>query len=245
MANQFSNAIYKIPRRFGTPRTANQYTCVKETAQDDRLGAQNNVFNVIGSASDYNQVQVFEPIFKPSNFLGSSPLMNAFYTHYDQFRCRSVKVEFTSVLVGASSKAPRVETAIWWCPNHQQEDSEVAGGDAPGYQYWTQLRESTHVSYIGHSPYRRFAIDYVPQQIDQDAVVDKDTEGKIDVELTYSDMPAGWMATSETNKTAQFRGPYVHFRRPFLGAGAQEVIVDSMSVVYTVIWEFRNADTDN
>lgn len=244
-SNQANNAIYKIPRRFVKPRLANSYSAVEETSQDTRLGATNNMYRIIGSASDYNQTQVFEAVFKPRQFLISSPLMSAMYDRYDQFRVRSCRVDFESCLVGASGKAPRIQTAVWWCPNHKEEDAEVSSGEAPGYAYWTQLMESSHVSMLNHSPYKRFSLSYIPQVIDADLLDVEELEGKVNIEYTYGDRPTGWIVTNETNKDLECRGPYVHFRRPFVGAGVPEIEVDAMSVVYTVVFEFRNADTDN
>lgn len=195
-----------------------------------------NRYVVTGSTSDMNQMQVFEPLHNLQNYTSQSPLAASLYSYYDEFRVRCVKVELIPNIMNPTT-APRTECYVWWCPNHYEEDHEVANGQPAGFESYQMLKESDHVTCLGVGPGYKHTFTCVPQVYEADSIGVSTTS----FATRIRDRQAPWMKTSSEFLNALLRMPYIHFRKPY----STDAIAIEYDVVLTACIEFRNIDAGN
>lgn len=231
---QVNNAVYKGRRLVDPKRMTDKYACVDEC--EFQHWPVIHVYSKVGSP---NEITTFEPVFTFYLFGQYSPFLESCYENYQQFRCRSVVVSFESPI--CTSIHARIQTGIYWIPNHADMDSKE--DDSP--QNWVSFLEKRHTSMVTQSGgSNRFKIKYIPQVAAHQVIVEDEMKVPEDppvqrFETVEANAQSGWMVTSEHNKTWKHRGPMVIFRRPYKLSGEDDIVA-SYSVVVRTVWEFRN-----
>lgn len=226
------NAKYKGTRLVEPRQDASKYVCIDEVYLPV-------ILSVNYSAVDYNQVLRYEPRVTPGSFLASSPLMLAFWDNFKEFRARKVEVSFESMECG--TEHPRVQSAIYWVPNHFDYDNQPAANPA----YWSQVLEQDRMSIVHKAGGKdMFHLQYIPQLISQEDIEEDNPEPAPDfVFQVRGDFKYGWCPTTDPAKQWELRAPVIYFRRPYRAAGPEDAAV-KYQVTVRVLFEFRNARTD-
>lgn len=231
-----SQAAYK-GRRMRMPRLINTYAAIQESFQypfDNGVGQLQNVLIVSQSVTDMNELQKFEPAFSTLNFIGSSPLAQACFDNYDQFRVRKVSVRLTPDIVDVVN-LQRSDAFIYWCPNHKTFDEDEAKGQT--FSSVTDLAEASRIQHVSIEPGRPFNIEFCPQVIYGNTIMingvpaDQSGDGK---------MP--WLENTTANRDLLLRAPIIYFRRPVAGINTY---VPRFQVMVLGVIEFRNLNDDN
>lgn len=230
-----SRANYGGPRKTLPKTLVEKYAAITESFVYPFPTTQNR-YIVQNSNVDMNQLQAFEPIHSLSNYLTNSPLASACYSNFDEFRIRCVKVELIPNVYNPTTVS-RTECYVWWCPNHYEEDQEVATGQPLGFLSFPELKESDHVTCVAHGPGQTISFTCVPQVYDVDSIGVNTTT----FVQRIKDKQSPWMKTSTDFVNALMRMPIIQFRRPY----STDVQVYEYDVVLTACIEFRNIDAGN
>lgn len=236
MAQQVRLAKYKGPRCRDPSRMADEYVCI------DEVDYSNWPVLTISSAVDtVNAITTNEVKFSPSMFLATSPLMSAFYEHYRYFRCRSVCVEYFPT--NRTVDYRRTQVGIYWTPDHHALDNGVDSAIGT----WQSFLEKPNTQMVNYSGgHTGFKIKYVPQMVYQEDIDEDENDPQPDtVYQVRGDFQVGWLNTNEPNKTYEYRGPLVVFRRPYSQAGGISTPEVSYAIQVKTIWEFKKAKTGN
>lgn len=224
-----TQARYKGPRCRDPLRMTDKYACIDEVIP----------LPVYELASDAdisgNICQTYEPRVKVNLFTPTSPLLNAFFAAYAQFRVRSVHVTFTSVSVDNVNN--RYSVGCYWIPNHSIYDSGVDGN----ITVWNDFMEKDRTSMISRDAgASQFSLRYIPQLSDVEFVEEDEPDIPAVDYPVLSSMKGGWLPTSDVYKDFEFRGPLIVFRKPYSA-------VPVNSRVWTrqirCVFEFRQAKT--
>lgn len=232
--SQQRNARYKGRRLVEPRQDSSKYVVIDEVILP-------TILDVTYSGSDYNQVLTYEPKFTATPFLNTSPLMAAFDANFQEFRCRSVEITFESTECGLEH--PRIQSAIYWVPNHYNWDNNGAEEKS---QYWSQVLEKEHMQMVHKSGGKDiFYLHYVPQLVFQDDVDEDEDEPHPDtIFQVRGDFKSGWMPTGAPYTTIEFRGPVIYFRRPYRQPVPDPAIAARYQVTIRALWEFRNCNVD-
>lgn len=229
---QVRNAAYKGGRLVNPSQDASKYVCIDEVIPLP-------IVAVTASKDSCNLVTLWEPKFTATPFINSSTLMQAFMANYKQYRCRSVEVILESTKCGLEHE--RVETAIYWIPNHYEFDNDT--DTVP--QTWNMVLEKDRVSRVTRSGGRNgIRLHYIPQMVYQEDVdEDEDPPAPDTVFQVRGDFKCGWLPTDQPYRTLDFRGPALIFRRPYTNLEEAPLVVQ-YCVNVRCVFEFRNAKAD-
>lgn len=238
MSSLSSQARYGGYRK-AKPQTINNYCAITEVSHwiwfngqpESRPGGLSpDVYCINHDIKEDHLLQHWE--FKPRllTWYHESPLLQALYEHYDEFRIRSIRVSWRP-LIKNPTNASRSDAWIWWCPNHVEDDDSKQ----QGFKDTTALYESSRVQYLGQLPGRGFSVEYVPQITDQEDIY----VGGLVYEKR-KDQPFPFVPTEATFRDDLVcRGPIFHFRQPYSEGGSVDPAV-FLAADITAVIEFRN-----
>lgn len=223
------NARYKGVRCRDPLRMTDKYAVIDEIVPLP-------IYEVASDAdADAKAIQTWEPRVKINQFTPSSPLLNAFFTNYAQFRVRSVTVSFSSLNV--DNVNPRYEVGVYWIPNHYMWDY----GQDVQFSNWIDFKEKNRCSIVSrNSGDNGFTIRYVPQLSQFDDVEEDEAElPPADIAIR-STGKSGWLPTTDQFKDFEFRGPMMVFRKPYAAIPTTSRV---WSRTVRCVFEFRQAKT--
>lgn len=232
-----TQARYK-GQRITLPRLSNTYAALQEAFQYPfENPVASGCYTVTQASTNMNEIQAFEPITAPLNYISNSPLATAMFSRYDEFRIRKINIAFTSQVLNPTNAA-RSDVWIWWCPNHYEEDEDVKISET--FDTVTDFSEAARVQHVRVEPGKSFSVEFVPQvvMVDQSVIL-----GGTVIDQ-HGDRQMPWLRTTATNRDqTMLRAPIVYFRKPFAAGSA--IPPQYYQVVCTAIVEFRNLNDDN